>query len=60
MPDRADLSYSYDGSFEGLMCCVFAIEGRNNPRCRRALMPKRYWSQMTELQGHVAKRLFTQ
>ncbi|ODA39247.1 TIGR03915 family putative DNA repair protein [Desulfosporosinus sp. BG] len=26
-----------------------AIEGRNNPRCRMTLMPKRYWGQMTEL-----------
>ena len=23
MPDRTDLVYAYDGSFEGLMCCVF-------------------------------------
>src|SRR5665648_540447 len=23
MPDRTDLIYAYDGSFEGLMCCVF-------------------------------------
>lgn len=23
MPDRSDLAYSYDGSFEGLMSCVF-------------------------------------
>ncbi|MHB8072280.1 TIGR03915 family putative DNA repair protein [Desulfosporosinus fructosivorans] len=28
---------------------TIAIEGRNNPRCRRTLMPKRYWGQMTEL-----------
>lgn len=39
---------------------TIAIEGRNNPRCRRTLMPKRYWSQMTELQGQVAERSFTQ
>ena len=31
---------------------TIAIEGRNNPRCRMTLMPKRYWSQMTEFQGH--------
>lgn len=24
MPDRTDLTYAYDGSFEGLMSCVFA------------------------------------
>ncbi len=23
MPDRSDIVYRYDGSFEGLMCCVF-------------------------------------
>lgn len=28
---------------------TIAIEGRNNPRCRMNLMPKRYWGQMTEL-----------
>ena len=27
---------------------TIAIEGRNNPRCRMSLMPKRYWGQMTE------------
>ncbi|MDR3601127.1 MAG: TIGR03915 family putative DNA repair protein [Desulfosporosinus sp.] len=29
-------------------CKTIAIEGRNNPRCRMALMPKRYWGQLTE------------
>jgi len=23
MPDRTDLTYAYDGSFEGLMSCIF-------------------------------------
>ena len=27
-----------------------AIQGRENPRCRRSHMPKRYWSTMTEFQ----------
>jgi len=27
---------------------TIAIKGRNNPRCRMTLMPKRYWSQMPE------------
>jgi probable DNA metabolism protein len=27
---------------------TIAIEGRNNPRCRMNLLPKRYWGQMTE------------
>lgn len=34
---------------------TIAIEGRNNPRCRMTLMPKRYWGQMTEFQGQVAE-----
>lgn len=29
---------------------TIAIEGRNNPKCRMTLMPKRYWGQMTEFQ----------
>lgn len=28
---------------------TIAIESRNNPRCQRTLMPKRYWGQLTEL-----------
>lgn len=36
---------------------TIAIEGRTSPRCRRTLMPKRYWGQLTELddQSHVAE-----
>ncbi|MCL1973001.1 MAG: TIGR03915 family putative DNA repair protein [Endomicrobia bacterium] len=29
---------------------TIAIEGRENPKCRMTLMPKRYWSNMTEFQ----------
>ncbi|MCI8360092.1 MAG: DNA metabolism protein [Clostridiales bacterium] len=29
---------------------TIAIEGRENPRCRMSLMPKRYWKYMTEFQ----------
>ena len=47
---------------------TIAVEGRENPRCRIALMPKRYWRYMTEFQlpgepaaaleaGEEAKRL---
>jgi probable DNA metabolism protein len=28
MPERPDVTYIYDGSFEGLMCCVFESYGR--------------------------------
>lgn len=38
---------------------TIAIEGRNNPRCRMTLMPKRYWGQMTEFDkgdGHKSKQ----
>lgn len=31
---------------------TIAIEGRNNPRCRMTLMPKRYWGQMTEFESN--------
>lgn len=29
---------------------TIAIEGRENPKCRMTLMPKRYWDNMTEFQ----------
>ncbi|MDP4160778.1 MAG: TIGR03915 family putative DNA repair protein [Bacillota bacterium] len=35
---------------------TIAIEGRNNPRCRMTLMPKRYWGQMTEFDKHDEQR----
>lgn len=28
MPDRPDIAYQYDGSFEGLLCCVFESYAR--------------------------------
>ena len=32
MPDGSDIVYSYDGSFEGLLCCVFeSLEKREVP-----------------------------
>lgn len=30
---------------------TIAIEERDNPRCRMSLMPKRFWSRLTEMQG---------
>ena len=30
-----------------------AIEGRENPRCRMTHMPKRYWENMTEMEGKL-------
>ena len=32
---------------------TIAIEPRYNPRCRRTMMPKRYWENMTELSDEV-------
>jgi probable DNA metabolism protein len=29
---------------------TIAVEGRENPKCRMTLMPKRYWGNMTEFQ----------
>ncbi|MDQ7092127.1 TIGR03915 family putative DNA repair protein [Desulfosporosinus sp. PR] len=34
---------------------TIAIEGRENPRCRMTLMPKRYWPQMTEFEKQLEK-----
>lgn len=32
MPDRTDVTYCYDGTFDGLMCCVFeAFDKRETP-----------------------------
>ncbi len=33
MPDRTDVVYEYDGSFEGLMCCVFESFLRHETPC---------------------------
>lgn len=33
---------------------TIAIKGRNNPKCRMTLMPKRYWGQMTEF--HISDK----
>jgi probable DNA metabolism protein len=35
---------------------TIAIEGRENPKCRMTLMPKRYWSNMTEFQTAANQR----
>ena len=35
---------------------TIAIKERENPRCRMGHMPKRYWSQLTELNGSLAER----
>lgn len=32
MPDRANVAYCYDGSFEGLLCCIFeSFEKKERP-----------------------------
>ena len=35
---------------------TIAVEGRENPKCRMTLMPKRYWSNMTEFQPSPKQR----
>ena len=37
MPYRTDMTYSYDGSFEGLLCCVF--ESYEKKELPRAIFP---------------------
>ena len=32
MPDRANVAYCYDGSFEGMLCCIFeSFEKKERP-----------------------------
>jgi len=36
MSDRTDLVYAYDGSFAGLMCCIFeSYDQKENPNLIR-------------------------
>ena len=35
---------------------TIAIDERYNPRCRMGLMPKRYWTHLTEMDPHVIAR----
>ncbi|TGE31790.1 TIGR03915 family putative DNA repair protein [Desulfosporosinus sp. Sb-LF] len=62
MPDRTDLVYAYDGSFEGLMCCVFeSYEQKENPSIIRppgvqqSLFDTAKWIETDE---HKADRVF--
>ena len=50
MPDRTDVVYHYDGSFQGFLCCVFqAYAHREDPAlilsadaCQESLFAPRY------------------
>ena len=62
MPDRTDLVYAYDGSFEGLMCCVFeSYEQKESPSVIRppgvqeSLFDTAKWIEADE---HKADRVF--
>ncbi len=62
MPDSADLVYAYDGSFEGLMCCVFeSYELREipivirHPGVPQSLFDTAKWIETDE---HKAERVF--
>ena len=62
MPDRTDLVYAYDGSFEGLMCCVFESYARKEipsvirpPGVQPSLFDTSKWIEADE---HKADRVF--
>lgn len=62
MPDRTDLVYRYDGSFEGLLCCVFESYARKelpavivSPACgQQSLLPVREIATVTAHAQRVA------
>jgi len=62
MPDRTDLVYAYDGSFEGLMCCVFESYQKKEipivirpPGVQPSLFDTAKW---IEAEEHKADRVF--
>lgn len=62
MPDGTDLIYAYDGSFEGLMCCVFESYERKEipsiirpPSVQQTLFDTAKWIETDE---HKADRVY--
>ncbi|WP_407312658.1 TIGR03915 family putative DNA repair protein [Desulfosporosinus sp. SB140] len=62
MPDRADIVYAYDGSFEGLMCCVFESYAQKEvpssirpPSVEQCLFDTAKWIETDE---HKARRVY--
>lgn len=49
-PPRADTSEIEARRLWKLFYDTIAIEQRDNPRCRMSLMPKRFWSRLTEME----------
>ena len=67
MPDRANVIYVYDGSFEGLLCCVFeCFEKRETPAAilteydrNPTLFPEKYIETDAEKYTRVKKGIIT-
>jgi probable DNA metabolism protein len=62
MPDKTDLIYAYDGSFEGLMCCIFESYEQKEipsvirpPGVQQSLFDTAKWIEADE---HKADRVF--
>ncbi len=62
MSDRADLVYAYDGSFEGLMCCIFESYAKKEipsvirpPDIQQTLFDTAKWIETDE---HKADRVY--
>lgn len=49
-PPRADTSEIEARRLWKLFYDTIAIEQRDNPRCRMSMMPKRFWSRLTEME----------
>ncbi len=61
MPEADSAEQSYRDLWQ-MFYDTIAVEGRENPKCRMTLMPKRYWSNLTELQkpsGTKNKKMLT-
>ena len=49
MPEAGEEEQKYRDLWK-MFYDTIAIEGRENPKCRMTLMPKRYWNNLTEMQ----------
>jgi len=52
-PPRADTGELETRRLWKLFYNTIAIEQRENPHCRMSLMPKRFWSRLTEMEGNA-------
>lgn len=55
MPQASDMEEEYRRLWTGYYNAI-AIKERENPRCRMSHMPKRFWSQLTEMNTDLSER----